>query len=205
MYRLLIQEYWWIPEFSPYSFILWSVLIISLILSFLRRSQSFDYLPSTPQISDYEKTFPFLLSRKLPFRSRHRVTFFWYKALSYPLLGFLFRLCIISSLEIRNGFSRRQLWWKCQLSKQRQLSECSFRNPDYSLFLSGWVFSSSIVRGHCHLVEKILRGLGDHLGKTQIGTFAQTGKFYLGHVISVPRGMNTDLLPQSERKTSKCK
>ena len=33
------------------------------------------------------------------------------------------------------------------------------------------VFSSSIVRGHCHLVEKILRGLDGHLGKTQISTF----------------------------------
>lgn len=73
--------------FSPYTFILWSFLLFTLILSFLRRSQSFCDLPSTPQITDYEKTFTFLISRKLTLSSRHWVTFFWYKALAYPLLG----------------------------------------------------------------------------------------------------------------------
>lgn len=67
--------------------------------------------------------------------------------------------------EICNRFSKRQFWWKCQHSNQRQLLECSLRNPDSSLFSSHWVFSSSIVRGHCHLVEKILRGLDGYLGK----------------------------------------
>lgn len=120
---------------------------ISKFLLFAQWSQSLDF----------EKSF-LLLSRKTHFELKARGDLLLLQSPLSPFLRSLLRLCIISGLGTCDGFSRRKLWWKCQLSKQRQLSECSCRNPKYSLLSSCWVFSSSIVRGHCHLVEKYWGG-----------------------------------------------
>lgn len=120
--------------------------------------------PHASKVSDDGKSFLFLLSRKSHFELK---TWGGLPSVESPLSP---SGCVYY-LGTCDGFSRRKLWWNCQLSTQRQWSECSFGNPKYSLFSSCGVLSSSIVRGHCHLVEKTLRGLHGHLGKTRRSPF----------------------------------